>query len=59
MPEVESNDKALDKAISWNNVSRIQNKYAVGTLTTAKYHEKVSVFDKVNAKAKDHSAILP
>jgi len=57
--ENESNETALSKAVSWNNAANIFNKVSVGTLTTAKYHEKVMVFELMNGKAREHSAIIP
>ena len=59
IPDPETNDSALAKAISWTNASVIGNKFSVGTLTTAKYHEKTKVFDQMNQKARDQSALLP
>lgn len=59
VPETLSCEKALNMATSWKNASQIGSKYAVGTLTTAKYQEKVAVFDQMNSKAKDHSALYP
>jgi hypothetical protein len=55
----ESNEVALGKAISWSNASSIQNKFSVGMLTTAKYHEKVSVFERMNVKAGVSVALQP
>lgn len=45
IPEILSVDKALSQAVSWNNADKIANKFSVGTLTTAKYKEKTSVFE--------------
>jgi len=59
VPETMSVEKAMQQATSWNNSLGIANKFSVGTLTTAKYQEKVSVFDKMNAKAKEAVGLLP
>lgn len=37
----ETNDQALKSATSWSNFNQISNKLSIGTVTTAKYHEKV------------------
>jgi hypothetical protein len=57
--EPETVQQAYSKTVSWNNASSIANKYAVGTLTTAKYQERVQVFDKMNAKVTEKSALFP
>jgi hypothetical protein len=59
IPETMSIDKAHAMAQSWKNAANIQTKFSVGTLTTAKYQERVSVFDRMNSKAQDHAALLP
>ena len=59
IPETETNEEALAKATTWNNAAKIANKFSIGTLTTAKYQEKVQVFEKMNNKAKDVSALFP
>lgn len=45
IPDPETNESAIAKSTSWNNVTKIANKFSVGTLTTAKYNEKVAVFE--------------
>ena len=40
--------EAMGKTVSWNHSNVIDNKFSVGTLTTAKYEEKVSTFMKMN-----------
>ena len=59
IPETITTEKALAMATSWNNANNIGNKLSVGTLTTAKYQERVSVFDQMNQKVKDQSALFP
>ncbi len=39
--EPESVQQAYAKTVSWTNATSIANKFAVGTLTTAKYQERV------------------
>ena len=55
----ESVDKAYAKTVSWNCASNIESKVAVGTLTTAKYQERVQVFTATNEKVTGKSAIWP
>ena len=45
--------------MSWGNSNNIASKFSVGTLTTAKYHDKAAVFDKMNDKAREHVGLLP
>ena len=59
IPENESVESALNKATSWLNKSKIESKFSVGTLTTAKYNERVSVFDKMNSVVEKKSALNP
>ena len=40
IPRVETNQQALNDAVSWSNSVSIHKKFAVGTVTTAKYDEK-------------------
>jgi hypothetical protein len=37
----ETVEQAQSKTLSWNYAANIQSKLATGTLTTAKYHERV------------------
>ena len=39
---------AMEKTVSWNHSNVIDNKFSVGTVTTANYDEKVSTFMKMN-----------
>jgi len=41
-------DQAMGKTVSWNHSNVIDNKFSIGTLTTATYQEKVDVFMKMN-----------
>ena len=41
----ETVQQAYAKTVSWTNATSIANKFAVGTLTTAKYQERVQVFN--------------
>jgi len=41
----ETVQQAYAKTVSWSNATSIANKFAVGTLTTAKYQERVQVFN--------------
>jgi hypothetical protein len=50
IPDNETIKSALDKAVSWSNTGKIASKFSVGTLTTAKYQERVVVFDNMNVK---------
>lgn len=50
---------AMEKTVSWNHSNVIDNKFSVGTLTTAKYDEKVSTFMKMNQMAESKSSIYP
>jgi hypothetical protein len=59
IPETLSIAKAHAMAHSWQNAATIQSKHSVGTLTTAKYQERVSVFDRMNTKAQEHAALHP
>ena len=49
----------MGKTVSWNHSNVIDNKFSVGTLTTAKYDEKVSTFMKMNQMAESKSSIYP
>ena len=40
--------EAMADAKSWNAANVIANKFSVGTLTTAGYQEKASIFKKMN-----------
>jgi hypothetical protein len=55
----ETVSEAYAKTVSWNNATSIANKFAVGTLTTAKYQERVEVFNKMNAGLSDKAALFP
>jgi len=59
IPETMTVEKAMSQAMSWGNSNNIASKFSVGTLTTAKYQEKVTVFDKMNDKAKENVGLLP
>ncbi len=55
----ENVDQAYQKTVSWNCASNIHSKVAVGTLTTAKYQERVQVFTTTNEKVTGKSAMWP
>lgn len=59
IPETLTLEKAMSQAVSWGNSNNIAGKFAVGTLTTAKYQERAAVFDKMNDKARDNVGLLP
>ena len=59
IPDPETVSQAYGKTVSWNNATSIANKYAVGTLTTAKYQVRVEVFNKMNANIAEKSALFP
>ncbi len=59
IPETLTVGKAYQMAQSWKNAANIQSKFSVGTLTTAKYQERVQVFDKMNGKAAENAALMP
>jgi len=55
----ETVDQTYQKTVSWNCASNIHQKVAVGTLTTAKYQERVQVFTATNEKVTAKSAMWP
>ena len=44
---------------SWNSANVIANKFSVGTLTTARYGERTSIFTRMNPMAEDRGSIYP
>lgn len=57
--ENETIKSALAGTVSWNNTGKIVSKFSVGTLTTAKYDQRVEVFDNMNVKVMRNSALFP
>ena len=51
--------EAMDNAQSWNAANVIANKFSVGTLTTAAFDEKTSVFTKMNPLADQKGSLYP
>ena len=51
--------EAMGQTKSWNTANVIANKYSVGTLTTAGYKEKTSIFTRMNPMAEDRGSIYP
>ena len=51
--------EAMAGAHSWKAANQIANKYSVGTLTTANWSEKTSVFQRMNPVAEDKGSIYP
>lgn len=52
-------EQALKGAVGWSNSNNIAKKFSVGTLTTAGYNEKCSVFKEMNSLAEEKSSVLP
>lgn len=51
--------EAMSQTQSWNTANVIANKYSVGTLTTAGYKEKTSIFKRMNPMAEERGSIYP
>ena len=49
----------MSQTQSWNTANVIANKYSVGTLTTASYKEKTSIFKRMNPMAEERGSIYP
>ena len=58
-PEPLKPNDAMGNTVSWNHSNVIDNKFSVGTLTTAKFDEKVSTFMKMNQMAESKASIYP
>jgi len=59
IPKTVTNEKALEAALSWKNSVNVQKKNAVGTLASAKYDEKTSVFSKVHQPIEEQANLFP
>ena len=51
--------ETMSQTLSWNTANVISNKYSVGTLTTAGYKEKTSIFKRMNPMAEERGSIYP
>ena len=51
--------EAMADAKSWNAANVIANKFSAGTLTTAGYQEKASIFKRMNPQAENRGHLYP
>ena len=51
--------ETMSQTQSWNAANVIANKFSVGTLTTAGYKEKTSIFKRMNPMAEDRGSVYP
>lgn len=58
-PKAMTVSEAMSGAKSWNAANVISNKFSCGTVTTAGYAEKTSVFMKMNHKAEEKGSLYP
>jgi len=58
-PKPISVQQSLNEAQGWSNSNVVSNKFAAGTLSTAKYHEKTAYFTKMNELAAEKSSLFP